>query len=90
MVNFEIPTVSSSLVPLIRSFLKELRTRLKAVSEYHQLIWDDSVDNRGSLNYQNQLNAQNMTYFDLVDGIFLNYWWKPESLAITRNNARER
>lgn len=30
----------------------------------------------GKLDWQNQLNMQNKPFFDLCDGIFVNYTWK--------------
>lgn len=90
LVNIEIPAISPSLVRLLIDFLKELRAQLKTISEFHQVIWYDSIDNRGYLNYQNKLNAQNKPYFDVVDGIFLNYWWKPDDLVLTRRTAGNR
>ena len=90
LVNIEIPAISPSLVRLLIQFLKELRAQLKSISEFHQVIWYDSIDNRGYLNYQNKLTAQNRPYFDAVDGIFLNYWWKPDDLVMTRRAAGSR
>ena len=42
------------------------------------MIWYDSVTRRGRLAWQNALNAENRCFFDVCDGIFLNYTWTPE------------
>lgn len=34
----------------------------------------------GELNWQNQLNEKNKPFFDLCDGIFVNYTWTVSSL----------
>lgn len=36
----------------------------------------DSVTKDGDLNWQDQLNGKNKPFFDLCDGIFVNYTWK--------------
>jgi len=46
-----------------------------------EVIWYDSVTINGELKWQNQLNDLNSPYFDLCDGIFLNYTWNEEGLA---------
>lgn len=36
----------------------------------------DSVTVDGKLNWQDQLNEHNKPFFDICDGIFVNYTWK--------------
>lgn len=36
----------------------------------------DSVTIDGKLNWQDQLNEYNKLFFDICDGIFVNYTWK--------------
>lgn len=36
----------------------------------------DSVTIHGDLDWQNQLNDKNKPFFDICDGIFVNYTWK--------------
>lgn len=36
----------------------------------------DSVTKDGKLSWQDQLNEHNKTFFDICDGIFVNYTWK--------------
>jgi mannosyl-glycoprotein endo-beta-N-acetylglucosaminidase len=64
-------------------FLKELKSSLKNALNPQGLenvnsgyvIYYDSLDSHGSVNYQNALTIQNKKYFDHCDGIFTNYWW---------------
>ena len=90
LVNIETPSVPTPLLQPLQEFLKRLRSQLRAISPTCQLIWYDSIDVRGALNYQNQLNAQNRPFFNACDGIFLNYWWQPQDLIATRQIAGNR
>lgn len=36
----------------------------------------DSVTVDGQLRWQNELNEKNKAFFDISDGIFVNYWWR--------------
>ncbi len=36
----------------------------------------DAVTIEGKLDWQNELNEKNRAFFDVCDGIFLNYTWK--------------
>ena len=36
----------------------------------------DSVTVHGDLDWQDQLNDKNKPFFDICDGIFVNYTWK--------------
>lgn len=90
LINMELPNIPGHLVRLLQQFLKELRDRLKKISPFHQVIWYDSIDSDGYLNYQNKLNGKNRPYFNNADGIFLNYWWKPGDLLLTKQAAGKR
>ncbi len=63
-------------------FVKELTRRLKAINEeLYKVIWYDSVIETGELKWQNELNKLNECFFNVCDGIFVNYSWKFENLA---------
>lgn len=36
----------------------------------------DSVTVDGKLDWQNQLNEENKPFFDICDGLYVNYSWK--------------
>lgn len=86
----ELPTIPSSYVSLLQQFVKELKEQVKKISPFHQVIWYDSIDSRGYLNYQNKLSGENRPYFNNADGIFLNYWWTEGDLLQTKQSAGKR
>ncbi|KAI5687073.1 PPPDE putative peptidase domain [Leishmania braziliensis] len=54
------------------------------------VIWYDAVTINGSLNYQNTLNSCNKAFFNVSDGIFINYFWEPMSLPLINTVAGNR
>jgi len=42
------------------------------------VIWYDSVTKDGYLDWQNELNEKNKPFFDICDGIFVNYSWQED------------
>ena len=90
LINIEIPAVPQNLLRLLSSFLDTLREGLHKQNPDSQLIWYDSIDSRGYLNYQNKLSRENMEWFRNVDGLFTNYWWKPEDLRMSKMMAKQR
>lgn len=62
------------------NFVKYLTDKMHDAIEGSQVIWYDSVTVDGVLKWQNELNAKNGAYFDVCDGIFLNYGWNEKSL----------
>ncbi|GLJ37366.1 hypothetical protein SUGI_0758260 [Cryptomeria japonica] len=79
-VNLDLEQVSN-----LKVFVDHL-----TVSMHHSLpgslvIWYDSVTKDGQLSWQNELNEYNKPFFDICDGIFLNYSWTedmPKSSAL--------
>jgi len=65
-------------VPKLESFLKQLKE--KNSQSNGKVIWYDSVINTGKLSWQNALCEKNKCFYDISDGIFLNYWWNTELL----------
>jgi hypothetical protein len=54
------------------------------------VIWYDSVKTNGELKWQNELNEHNKLFLDACDGIFLNYFWKPEMIEKSVTYAGDR
>ncbi|XP_065579981.1 uncharacterized protein LOC136039920 [Artemia franciscana] len=79
LINIENKLSEVALQGMIH-FLKKLQTQLKMIKEENLLIWYDSVTINGELLWQNELNAKNYPFFEVSDGIFLNYTWKRENI----------
>ncbi|XP_054168952.1 cytosolic endo-beta-N-acetylglucosaminidase-like [Oppia nitens] len=53
------------------------------------VIWYDSVITDGSLKWQNELNLLNKPFYDVCDGIFLNYTWNQSNLMQSLEMSRK-
>eukprot|EP01063_Lacrimia_lanifica_P000973 TRINITY_DN1046_c0_g4_i1.p1 TRINITY_DN1046_c0_g4~~TRINITY_DN1046_c0_g4_i1.p1 ORF type:complete len:881 (+),score=254.35 TRINITY_DN1046_c0_g4_i1:755-3397(+) len=89
LINVEVPLDEMSASKL-RGFVDQLTRACKALSPQAEVIWYDSVLETGPLKYQNELNHGNKAYFDVCDGFFTNYWWKPRSIANSKAVAGPR
>ncbi|XP_036149552.1 cytosolic endo-beta-N-acetylglucosaminidase isoform X2 [Monomorium pharaonis] len=70
-------------------FIKYLTENIHNEIEDSEIIWYDSVTNKGELNWQNELNDNNKEFFLYCDGIFLNYTWTESRLNNSRLFAKE-
>ncbi|XP_014261831.1 cytosolic endo-beta-N-acetylglucosaminidase-like [Cimex lectularius] len=69
-------------VELFIYFIETLRRHLKSIDEDNLLIFYDSLTYpEGRHEYQNVLNDNNWVYFNLTDGIFINYNWLESYLS---------
>jgi endo-beta-N-acetylglucosaminidase D len=50
------------------------------------VIWYDAVTIEGKLQWQDGLTDLNKPFFDVCDGIFVNYTWKENSITTTLQN----
>jgi len=76
LLNVENP-VRAELVPGLLKLVKTLTGAIKRELGGRGLVlWYDSVTIKGELKWQDELNSLNKPFFDLCDGIFLNYTWK--------------
>ncbi|XP_065066058.1 uncharacterized protein LOC135691973 isoform X2 [Rhopilema esculentum] len=80
LVNIENQIQASQVENLI-GFLDILTKRMHASNPSSQVIWYDSVTVQGELKWQDELNANNSKFFDVCDGIFLNYTWSVHHLS---------
>ena len=60
---------------------------MHAAKPWSQVIWYDSVITNGQLKWQNALNQFNEPFFNVCDGIFLNYTWNDWMLASSKTAA---
>lgn len=90
LVNVE-SNIRSGQLPNLRKFLSALTSGMHTAVPGSQVVWYDAVSAKdGLVKYQNCLNSNNMPFFDICDGIFLNYGWKPNELLRSKMNAGER
>ncbi|NWY91923.1 ENASE acetylglucosaminidase, partial [Loxia curvirostra] len=89
LINIE-NTLSAVAVGNLPFFLQELTARVHSAVPGGLVIWYDSVVKDGTLRWQNELNDQNMIFFDSCDGLFTNYNWKEEQLELTQRLAGPR
>ena len=82
LLNIENPIPKENIEDL-KYFVKELTQKMHESNSNSKVIWYDSVTIDGKLDWQNSLNDLNSPFFDLCDGIFLNYTWTEEKLGNT-------
>ncbi|KMQ97101.1 cytosolic endo-beta-n-acetylglucosaminidase [Lasius niger] len=70
-------------------FVNYLTENIHKEIENSEIIWYDSVTNKGELNWQNELNENNKEFFLHCDGIFLNYNWTESKLGNSCMFAKE-
>lgn len=75
--------VDSAKIPLLFQFIRRLTTRIHDEIPHGKVFWYDSVINDGSLKWQNELNAKNISFFNQCDGILINYTWTSKNLENT-------
>jgi endo-beta-N-acetylglucosaminidase D len=90
LVNVESSLPSGAHCVVLARFLKYLMRELKRKIPHGIIIWYDSVVNTGALRWQDQLNEKNQMFFDVTDGIFVNYTWNIERLQQSSINGAER
>jgi len=66
-------------VPYMIKFVNALTKATKKHRKEVLIIWYDSVTVEGNLDWQDALTHLNRDFFDVLDGIFLNYTLKPET-----------
>ncbi|XP_055328194.1 cytosolic endo-beta-N-acetylglucosaminidase-like [Paramacrobiotus metropolitanus] len=90
LINIE-NSIEPENVDQVVNFLRLLHQRSRLVCHRPQkplsVIWYDSITIKGSLKWQNCLNEENMKFFHVVDGIFLNYNWSLSDLAKAKKTA---
>ena len=65
----------------LKQFVQELTGAMHEMNPDSKVLWYDSVTVDGKLEWQNALNDLNSPFFELCDGIFLNYTWTEETLG---------
>lgn len=82
LLNIE-TAVDERKVPLLRQFVERLTQRIHEDIPDGKVFWYDSVIQSGRLLWQNELNEKNIDFFNVSDGILLNYNWSNAHLLRT-------
>ena len=62
----------------------------KLAPEAAQVLWYDSVDVSGAVNYQNGLTELNESFFTACDGLYSNYFWTEATIKASAERAGRR
>lgn len=89
LINIE-SKMDKSCGPFLLEFLKAVTTETHRSVPGSLVIWYNSVLLDGKLDWQNELNEKNACFFNLCDGIFLNYAWTEEMLKKSADHAATR
>ncbi|KAF5771035.1 putative mannosyl-glycoprotein endo-beta-N-acetylglucosaminidase [Helianthus annuus] len=89
LINMEV-TLNVEKIPILKEFVDHLTKTMHSAVPGSLIIWYDSVTTDGQLNWQNQLNDSNKPFFDVSDGIFLNYSWQEDYPSLSAAVAGNR
>ncbi|KAJ4970389.1 hypothetical protein NE237_003488 [Protea cynaroides] len=89
LINIE-NRLDSWQISNLKEFIGHLTKTMHSSVPGSLVLWYDSVTINGHLNWQDQLNDYNKPFFDLCDGIFVNYTWKANYPKLSAAVAGER
>ncbi|XP_039047337.1 cytosolic endo-beta-N-acetylglucosaminidase 1-like isoform X1 [Hibiscus syriacus] len=89
LLNMEVQ-VDVGQIPNLKEFVSHLTQTMHSLLPGSLVIWYDSVTIDGDLNWQNRLNEKNKPFFDISDGIFINYTWKEDYPKLSATVAGDR
>ncbi|EOA29966.1 hypothetical protein CARUB_v10013078mg [Capsella rubella] len=89
LINIE-NEIDEEQIPNLKEFVSHLTKVLHISTPGSLVIWYDSVTIRGNLQWQDQLTELNKPFFDLCDGIFMNYTWKESYPELSAEVAGDR
>ncbi|XP_065870456.1 cytosolic endo-beta-N-acetylglucosaminidase 1-like isoform X2 [Euphorbia lathyris] len=75
LINMEIKLDVAQIANL-KEFVRHLTQIMHLSLPGSLVIWYDAITVYGQLKWQDQLNENNKPFFDICDGIFVNYTWK--------------
>ncbi|KAJ9160380.1 hypothetical protein P3X46_025787 [Hevea brasiliensis] len=75
LINMEI-NLEVEQIPNLKEFVSHLTQTMHSSLPGSLVIWYDAITIDGKLEWQDQLSQKNKPFFDLCDGIFVNYTWK--------------
>ncbi|KAH0904920.1 hypothetical protein HID58_044423 [Brassica napus] len=89
LINIE-NEIDKEQIPNLMEFVSHLTEVLHLSTPGSLVIWYDSVTVHGHLKWQDHLNEKNKPFFDLCDGIFMNYTWKESYPKLSAEVAGDR
>ncbi|CAM8958339.1 unnamed protein product [Rhodiola kirilowii] len=89
LINMEVQ-LDKEQIPNLKEFVSHLTEKMHAGVSNSLVIWYDSVTIDGKLSWQDQLNDNNKPFFDICDGIFVNYTWKETYPKLSGLTAGDR
>ncbi|KAI3470921.1 hypothetical protein Pfo_027584 [Paulownia fortunei] len=89
LINMEVD-LDPGQIPTLEEFVSHLSQTMHSSLPGSMVIWYDSVTVDGDLNWQNQLNDKNKPFFDICDGIFVNYSWEEDYAKVSADVAGDR
>ncbi|KAL5568833.1 hypothetical protein UlMin_025408 [Ulmus minor] len=89
LINIEVK-LDLVQIPNLIEFISHLTQSMHSSISGSLVIWYDSVTTEGKLEWQDQLNQKNKPFFDICDGIFVNYTWKEDYPRLSGAVAGDR
>ncbi|KAL5732959.1 hypothetical protein ACOSQ2_032651 [Xanthoceras sorbifolium] len=89
LLNMEVK-LDAGQIPNLKEFISHLTDTMHSSLPGSLVIWYDSVTIDGELKWQDQLNEKNKPFFDICDGIFVNYTWKEDYPKLSAAVAGDR
>ncbi|CAA7034411.1 unnamed protein product [Microthlaspi erraticum] len=89
LINIE-NEIDEEKIPNLKEFVSHLTKVLHLSSPGALVIWYDSVTIHGELKWQDRLTEKNKPFFDICDGIFMNYTWKESFPKLSAEVAGDR
>ncbi|KAK7305920.1 hypothetical protein VNO77_43833 [Canavalia gladiata] len=89
LINMEVK-LDPGKISNLKEFVYHLSSTMHSSLPGSLVIWYDSVTIDGKLDWQDQLNENNKPFFDICDGIFVNYTWKEGYPRLSAEVASDR
>lgn len=89
LINMEVE-LDPAQISNLKEFVDHLSLTMHSSVPGSLVLWYDSVTVDGKLNWQDQLNESNKPFFDICDGIFVNYTWKEDYPRVSAAVAGDR
>ncbi|TPX70206.1 mannosyl-glycoprotein endo-beta-N-acetylglucosaminidase [Spizellomyces sp. 'palustris'] len=89
--NIESPVDKPDDSHVMIEFLEYITRKMHEALPGSLVIWYDSLTTEGKIDWQDRVTDLNKPFFDVTDGIFTNYTWKPsypDSSALVAGNRK--